>query len=157
MFYRTGNLRRATALAGVMLSLSVIAQNCGLYCQLGACGTVASASVPEKGSCCQHCGGHTDPDLAHSHSNKPCQQHHDSDDESCPCPESCWCHQAPQPSELPRPSGGDVELTYQGIFTTSAELVATIASPTEWTSESRFADSSDHSLCSCAMLCRFLI
>ncbi|MAT68542.1 MAG: hypothetical protein CMJ58_03365 [Planctomycetaceae bacterium] len=151
MFPRVDNLKQHIAVAAILLSLSTLAQNAGFYCALGACRTGEVASSAEPESCCHKRVCHSDEKPAPQQG-----QEHQHRHDSCPCPDSCWCHQAPQPIELPTSFDETFELA---VFAICNDLVAGGLSD-EWTSLTWSAppDLDDESaLRRCAKLCRFLI
>lgn len=153
MFRRVHNLKQVIALGAVLLSLSTLAQSCGLYCYLGACGPKSEASNSGC-SCCHTHGDHGGVTCTTASSER-----HDGDAESCPCSEGCWCHQAPQPFELPKPTIDTTEFTYLCVFATYGEPVVNVIDDQirffAWRSPPDGAELS--AVSRCARLCRFLI
>ncbi|MBX3424289.1 MAG: hypothetical protein KF688_01295 [Pirellulales bacterium] len=154
MFPRVDNLKQQIAVAAILLSLSTLAQNAGLYCALGACGTGGVASSAEPESCCHKHVCDSDEEPAPQQ-----DQEHQHRHDSCPCPDSCWCHQVPQPFELPRSFDKPFELAFVGIFAISNDLVPGGASDhsafVTWSAPPNLDDES--ALRRCAKFCRFLI
>lgn len=154
MFRGADNLKQAIALAAILLSSSSLAQNAGMYCYLGACGTKSVASSVEQSSCCHHHPCHAD-----EHPAAPCEAPVGHQSDSCPCPDSCWCHQAPQPYELPRSFDEPFELAFLETLAICNDVigdgVADQAALVTWSLPPGLDDESVVSRC--AKLCRFLI
>jgi hypothetical protein len=151
MFRRANNLKQAIAITAILLALSSLAQNAGLYCYLGACEAESVASSVEVGSCCHHHATHGQEQPA------PCKEPFGHD--SCPCPESCWCHQAPQPFELPKSFDEPFAFAFLGIVAICNDLTSGSVSDQRtfvaWAVPPDLGDES--SVDRCAKLCRFLI
>ncbi len=158
MFRHYDNSKRAIALLGVVLALSSGFQQAHWLCELGGC---KAASVADKS--CEHDSKVTHS-CTHSHgynigkpsASEDCDQ---SQKGSCPCPPECWCHQAPQPLELPRSAPEPAELLLQGFVCGFANENAVADSDSiclhisAWANEAMVETSSER----CAHLCRFLI
>jgi len=155
MFHRYHNLRRAVGLLGVVLALSSTAQQTRMFCMIAGCspasacdeevhhGTYQSETAKASLSSCDTCHGELNE-------SRPVQ---------CPCPDSCWCHQSPEPFELPKPPSQPLELLLTGVVYTDA----TIASTPDGEQSARTASlaaldsSTTTSAQLCSKLCRFLI
>ncbi len=154
MFPRVDNLKQQIAVAAIVLSLSTLAQNAGLYCYFGACGTDWVASSTEPDACCRTHACHAGEQPAPPEDEQS-QHRHDS----CPCPDSCWCHQAPQPFESPKSFDEPFELALLGAFAICNDLVPGGLSD-QWTSVTWSAPpdlDEESAIRRCAKLCRFLI
>lgn len=160
MYRRADKLKRAIACAAVLLSLSTLAQGSGMFCYLGACGESAVSQLHGEHSCCQRvsvcrqacCG---DDQQSAAHCDDPDNHRHDS----CPCPEQCWCHVAPQPLEPPKTSALPVEQALQAVCNIDNPHVGGPC-PQPTTSTRRAAPpgvGDQPALARCAQLCRFLI
>ncbi|QEG35887.1 hypothetical protein Pr1d_31930 [Bythopirellula goksoeyrii] len=158
VFRHYDNSKRAIALLGVVLALSSGFQQAHWLCELGGCKAAAVAVT----SCEHHCA--VTHSCSHSHgcnADKPSgsEDCSGSQNGSCPCPPECWCHQAPQPLELPRSAPEPNELLLQGFVggTVSVSAVANCDSASlhisAWANEAMVESSPER----CAHLCRFLI
>jgi hypothetical protein len=151
---RANNLKQSIAFAAILLALSSLAQNAGLYCYLGACETMLVASSGEDHSCCHHHACHAPEQPA-----APCEEPLGHRPDSCPCPANCWCHQAVQAFELPKSFNEPFELTLSGVVAICDDLVAGGVSDQRtlltWALPPGFVDES--AVGRCAKLCRFLI
>lgn len=161
MFRRYDKSKRVIALLGVILALSSGVRGSHLFCELGGC------QHPHELACEDHQPGSESCHHSHScESGDPSDElasHTDGEgivpiDHSCPCPPSCWCHQSPQPLELPRASSVSVDVW---LLRPAACKLATIADVIS-IGESRYNDaaadrSSGSSVERCVSLCRFLI
>lgn len=156
MFFRADNLKQKIAVAAILLSLSTLAQNSGLYCALGACETGRVAIAAESGACCHDHGCQSDKQQPAPQGD---QSKHRHDSCPCPCPDSCWCHQAPQPFELPKSFDEPFELAFLDVFAICNALVPGGLSD-QWASVTWSVppDVDEESVVHrCAKLCRFLI
>lgn len=161
VFYRWRKSKRAVALLVVVLAFSPAAQQCHLFCYLGACYAPAASETCDEhvASCedsCQH--GHTCPMTASTGLEQSAQgvrdQHH-----GCPCPETCWCQQSPAPVELPRGTSVPVDALLQlhaDCFATTESVLANDASPL-WDWRSNLEETPGSALERCSLLSRFLI
>lgn len=154
MFRSADNLKQAIAVATILLSFSTLAQHSGLYCRLGACGTRSVANTSEVSACCHNhaCQAEERPSPA---TQSVGEHRHDS----CPCPDSCWCHQSPQPVEPPRSFDEPFELAFSGAFAICEDVIAGgIADQRALVTWSLPLHSEEESaVCRCAKFCRFLI
>lgn len=160
VFRRYDNSKRVIALLGVMLALSSSAQQVRLYCYLIGCAPSSGDIVEsDRTDYAAHTG------CARCRATKattgPIHQHDGVNEggNSCPCPQHCWCRQAPEPFELPR-NGVDLAevLLFSTLFCPSmsiAEVVGEPPSPDALASE--VVSSEDSATKRCARLCRFLI
>ncbi|TWU22734.1 hypothetical protein Pla144_41950 [Bythopirellula polymerisocia] len=154
MLRQYDNLKRGFALLGVILALSSGFQHAHWICILGGCSVAKAEDLnsADTHSCCH--SHRCDADKATKLAG--CDQ---SQDSSCPCPPECWCHQAPQPLELPRSALEPSELLLQGFVcgiasTFSVANYDSIDSPiSAWATESMAETSVEF----CAHFCRFLI
>ena len=162
MFRRYANSKRVIALLGVVLALLPCVQHGHLLCALGGC-----ATSPMEGACSEHVNSETTT-CSHAHACKSTRETAvpsslddgiDEQNSSCPCPPSCWCHQAPQPLELPRCPTGPIELLLQSNTLADATNVAAIDlhQTLSYDCASAVATSSESAVQRCAQLCRFLI
>jgi len=168
VFRRYNNSKRVTALLGVVLALLPSVQHLHLVCVLGGCATSSLQTA-----CCEHVNSETKT-CSHAHSCKSTQACKstrdtavpssldggtDKQNSSCPCPQSCWCHQTPQPFELPRCPSEPIELLLQSIALSDATIGATLDlhQTRSYDGTSAIAASSESSVQRCAQLCRFLI
>lgn len=163
MLSRYNNSKRITALLGVVLALLPSVQHLHLLCHLGGCATTCSAET----ECSEH--AHSEAkSCSHSHactsaretsvpsSERDCI---DDQDKSCPCPPDCWCHQPPQPLQLPKCPSEPIELLLQDITLSDASTVAEIRADRTGSCDyaSTAAVSTESAVQRCAELCRFLI
>jgi hypothetical protein len=150
MFATANNLKQAIAIAAILLSLSTLAQTSGLYCHLGACGAEPPGSVGEKHTCCQH---------QKCESKEPSLPLGERRHNSCPCPDSCWCHQAPQPFQPTQSFDESFEGSLLDVFVICNDIVAGgVVDQETLVTWSLAPDLEDESaVCRCAQLCRFLI
>lgn len=159
MFHRYHNLRRAVGLLGVVLALSSTAQRTQVFCVLAGC-SVASACDTEVHRCtCSH-SCHQNESKTAPLAHDCC---HDEADSSlpaeCPCPDSCWCHQSPEPFELPKTPSQPHELLLTSLVNTDATLTSVLLGEQSARTASLVAlDSSTATSAQlCSELCRFLI
>lgn len=165
MIRRYNNSKQITALLGVALALLPSVQHLHLLCHLGGCATSFSTET----ACNEH-GNLETKTCCHSHAHActstretsfPSQQEDGIDEHSrsCPCPPDCWCHQAPQPFELPKCPLEPIEMLLQSIAQGDATNVTAIDfHPTlSYDRFSVFATSTESTVQRCAQLCRFLI
>lgn len=114
MFQRYNNTKRGVALLGVILALLSSMESSHLFCQMGLC-SVAEAAKP--------CDQHVDSETESCSHSKGCAASSElpapnrqgcgiqnHQDGSCPCPPTCWCQQTPQPLELPKDSNSSAEI-----------------------------------------------
>jgi hypothetical protein len=161
VFYRCKHSKRAVALLGVVLAFSPAAQQCHLFCYLGACKAAAADLCCEEhvASCdhsCKHCQPCKVP--VTNDSQEPaggfCGPPH-----GCPCPETCWCQQSPSPLDLPRGSTVPMDVVLQHhavcVATSVSTSVSDASPPSDWLSNS--GDTADSALQRCSLLSRFLI
>lgn len=155
MLRTAGNLKQIVAVVAILLSLSTLAQNCGLYCILGACRAQAARSTADLERACTHCACHHHDQQPADSSEEPTGHQHDS----CPCPEDCWCHLPPQPFELPKTVDAPLELAFLHSMAICDDLgVCNLADQPDslrWSPPHVLDDES--AVYRCAKLCRFLI
>lgn len=161
MFYRCDKLRRAICLLGVMLTLSPAMQGVHAFCQLSGCASDSSLESVAEHQCSNHgCShSHRDHALTSNTSHDGCEEEPSGSSNSpCPCPPTCWSHQAPEPQELPKGAPVPAEsLVQDGIF-----LNATLLDTSRNEQQSRIGalaslDASAMSAAEiCVQLCRFL-
>jgi len=166
MFHRYHNLRRAVGLLSVLLALSSTAQQTRILCVVAGCSPVNDCEEEvHQGTCphsCSNCKTQN-ASLFPCKSRVPCGTSHGSRDDSlptkCPCPDSCWCHQSPEPFELPKTPSQSHELLLTGVVCTDG----TIASMPYGDQSARkiglaaLGSSTATSVQFCSELCRFLI
>lgn len=161
MFYRYHNLRRAVGLLGVVLALSSTAQQAGMLCVVAGC-SPASACDEEvhHGTCPHSCHQSETAKASLSSCDNTCHDELEGPlPAQCPCPDSCWCHQSPEPFELPKTPSQPIELLLTGLVCTdgtiacipygeqSARKINLAALGSSTASAAQF----------CSELCRFLI
>ncbi len=161
MFRRYDKSKRVIALLGVMLALSSGVRGSHLFCELGGCQhphEVACEDHQAASESCHHSHRCGSDKASHESASQIDGEDHDPIDDSCPCPPDCWCHQSPQPLELPRASSLSVDVL---LLRPASCGLATITDVIT-TGQSRYSDavadqSSGSSVERCASLCRFLI
>ncbi|WP_442483377.1 hypothetical protein [Aeoliella sp. SH292] len=150
MFGRSHNLKRMVASGAILLSLSTLAQACGFYCYLGACGASIETTLSEC-TCC-HQGG--------SFAEEPCAPEQSSEEhDACPCSEECWCHEAPQPYDQAKSNGEPLKLAYFTLIAIVDPYFSDVVACRADQLNLRVPpDAGDHSAVErCSKLCRFLI
>ena len=162
MFRRYDNLKRALSLLGMALALSSTAPQTHAFCQQAEC----AAALPDcenRHSCpfahsepC--CRSGSPADCGHSAMDGCRDEHRGTQSDPCPCPPACWCHQSPEPLQLPRNAPGPTDQLVQcAVYLDHAELDS---SRVEQQSRVAALESLDSSVMSaaqvCAQLCRFL-
>lgn len=162
MFRRCANSKRVIALFGIVLALLPSVQHSHLLCHLGGCATssleaACSEHVHPEAKTCSH--SHACTTTQETSPSSPQGSGKDDQDRSCPCPPDCWCHQAPQPLELPKCPSEPIERLLQDITLCDATTVADISPYQTMSCEatSAIAASSESVVQRCAELCRFLI
>ncbi|QEG37203.1 hypothetical protein [Bythopirellula goksoeyrii] len=152
MFNRCDISKRVIALLGVVLALSSGFQSVHWVCALGGCEIAAleTHTAAETHACCH----------SHDcHASKVATPAESDPSHDCPCPPECWCHQAPQPLELPRTAPEPTELLLQGFVCNPASTIV-MANCDFLSSQSAagaIEDAVETSAERCAHLCRFLI
>lgn len=125
MFHHYGSLKRVIAIFGMALLLSSSLQQTRVFCFLAGCAPKSCGAQPGQGELGGHaCSGRDCPfSRAHRELHQPCDALpadscvdalFDSCPTSCPCPPACWCHQSPEPFELPRTATVSIELVDLG-------------------------------------------
>lgn len=157
MFRNVDNLKRVVALGVILLMLSMLAQDAGLYCHLGACGSHTVAGSAEHAACCHR----HDCQAAKKQAGAPRDAAGGPRHESCPCPcpDDCWCHQPPERYELPKTMDAPMQTALQRAVAISDEVIDGMR-----VDERPFPPGSlphgagaGSAVCRCAKLCRFLI
>lgn len=161
MFRRYDKSKRVIALFGVMLALSSGVRGSHLLCEWDGCQHAHELACKDYGSVSEGCG--------HSHSCESDNASHESAspsasqgvlpiDHSCPCPPDCWCHQSPEPLELPRASSVSVDVLLLRPAPSALATISDVKSSAISCYANAAADlSSSSSVERCASLCRFLI
>ena len=158
MFQRCDNLKRAISLLGVALALSSTLQQTRAFCYLAGCAPTSSDNVAEEHCCSDHECPYSRERAAAA------EQDHSVDDlcrscpTQCPCPQDCWCHQSPEPFELPRSVPVPSELLVLGSVYLDVTFIGA-QHGNQVSPDANFAilDSSVKSASQfCAHLCRFL-
>ncbi|QDV73690.1 hypothetical protein [Botrimarina mediterranea] len=148
------NLKHAVAIVAVLLSLSAMAQSAGIYCYFGACEAGPAASEAASGGCCHSHTCKADEEPKPREGGRSQHRH-----EPCPCPDSCWCQQAPQPSVLPKSIGEPVELAFLSVLAVCDDVVgdreSDLRANIAWSVPPGLSEQS--AVDRCAKLCRFLI
>ncbi len=159
MFYRHHNLRRALGLLGVVLALASTAQQTQVFCVIAGCSpATASEGEVHHGTCPHSC--HQNETANTSLPHEGC---HDEPQNSCPapcpCPDTCWCHQSPEPFELPKAPSQPSELLLTGLVYHDATIASVSHAEqslrTMWLTALDSSTTTSAQLCS--ELCRFLI
>lgn len=159
MFYRYHNLRRAVGLLGVVLALASTAQQTQVFCVIAGCSpAAASEGEVHHGTCPHSC--HQSETANTSLSHEGCHDElEDACPAPCPCPDSCWCHQSPEPFELPKTQSQPIELLLTELASSDAttacishgeqslRMISLAALDSSATTSAQF----------CSELCRFLI
>jgi hypothetical protein len=169
MFHPYDKLKRAIGLLGVVLALSSSFQKTHLFCYLADCTPTFSSVVAEGHDCSDHdCSDHGCPYSKanrKSHTATVMPTHDEcaydlcgSRPGPCPCPPACWCHQAPEPFELPRSAPEPTELLVVGTVYLDVTIVGSLHG--EHLSRCATIAALDSSVKSsaqvCVQLCRFL-
>ena len=161
MFGRHDNLKRAISILGIVLALSPTLQHTHAFCHLAGCTASPSSAAAEAHDCSEH----NCPFTRHNHSSvqgstpdRCGDDFNDSQSAPCPCPPACWCHQSPEPLELPRNAPEPTNLLLFGAVYLDVAVLDT--SRDEQRSRNAVLASLDSSARSaaqiCAQLCRFL-
>jgi hypothetical protein len=152
---RKGKMKRLVAIGAALLSLSTLARQAEVFCYWGACGVEQVAVSGDENACCHDhaCrAGEQKPAL-------PCDDESNHSKERCPCPEHCWCHQAPQPLELPKLASEPVELALHAVHSNCNDLIVDRITDFDPNKSWSLAPDGYHESAAkrCAKLCRFLI
>lgn len=159
MFYRYHNLRRAVGLLGVVLALSSTGQQTRMFCVIAGCSPASACDAEVHHGTCPHSCNQSETAKA----SPSCDTCHDELEDSrpaqCPCPNSCWCHQSPEPFELPKTPSQPLELLLTGVVYTDATIASTPDGEQSARTVSLAAlhSSTTTSAQFCSELCRFLI
>lgn len=165
---RLNNMKRGTALLGVVLALLSGVQNTRLFCQLGDCAATGCTLASLEPLRHQHADGQAEtPSCSDRCQSVTCSadgmlvaQRNESADEDvpCPCSSDCRCHQAPQPLELPRGEAEVAEALLLAWLSAVRQIptdTETVANPVAYSSQPSLLGNSSSE--QCALLCRFLI
>jgi len=164
MFYHYDNLKRAIGLLSVVLVLSSGFQQTGLCCYLAGSASTDSCNVAEEHCCSEHVCPHSPMRQGNSTPHESASQDECSDHlccsclGPCPCPPTCYCHQSPDPFELPRSAPEPTELLVLGSVCADVTMIGALHN--EQLSRAAVIAVLDSSVKSaaqvCAQLCRFL-
>jgi len=158
MFQRCDNLKRVISLLGVALALSSTLQQTRAFCYLAGCAPTSKIDTSEEHCCSNH-------DCPHSRERDATAEQDRSRDDlcrsypgQCPCPQDCWCHQSPEPFEVPRIVLVPSELLVLGpVYMDVAFMGAPHGDQFSQDATIAILDSSVKSATQvCAHLCRFL-
>ncbi|NOY40444.1 MAG: hypothetical protein GXP26_01220 [Planctomycetes bacterium] len=160
MFYRNHNLKRAIGLLGVALALlSGIQQGHSFCFRAGSSSPLATAeaagSLVDVCNCCSRtCNERQKKYFSSTEGGNDASQ-----DDSSPCPATCWCHQSLVPLGLPTGAPEPVDLLAQslGQFHLPMAASAGCEQGSLYDLETTFDASIGSSTLRCAKLCRFLI
>lgn len=164
VFRQYDNSKQAIAMLAILLALSPGAQHAHLFCHLGGCSPplleLAGSDGFNKtaGTCshsheCQYLCQEKKANLSPSRQGDGAREQ----DSSCPCPVSCWCHQSPQPFDLPKDASQPFELL-RGPALCQVTTMAADRGKISLLGGAQAVDAPNESAVHrCAELCRFLI